>query len=105
MNCILASLCAFSFVLLTTASAFAAARPPKYDGASDADAREYQTVGKAVVSPDGKFFLYEWMKPYNWKRDTKGLPRAAANRLQTLIYKVDTDYTPPESQYLFHPES
>src|SRR6266699_1958471 len=94
-----------SSCVLAAAGALAATKPVKYDDASDAEVREYQTVGKAIVSPDGKFFVYDWMKPYNWKRNTEGLPLSAANRMQTLIYKVDADYTPSESHYLFYPQS
>jgi hypothetical protein len=75
------------------------------EGANDAQVREYQALGKAIVSPDGRFFLYEWQKPFNWVRNTEGLPKTAANRMQTLIYKVETDYAPSESRYLFYPES
>src|SRR5579872_505707 len=75
------------------------------EGADDAQIREYQSVGKAIASPDGRFFLYEWQKPYNWIRKTKGLPKAAVNRMQTLIYKVETDTDSPTSEYLFYPQS
>jgi hypothetical protein len=67
--------------------------------------RAQQSLGRVIASPTGSFFLYEWMRPYNWVRDTGKLPGAAADRMQTWLYKVDVDITPTTSQYLFHPGS
>lgn len=43
-----------------------------------------------LVAPDGRFFLYEWCRPYDWTPEQAGTPVAAALRKQTLLYKVLT---------------
>jgi hypothetical protein len=101
---LIVGLCAASAALTAVGVCYAAGHP-KYDGASDVEVREFQTVGKAIVSPEGKFLLYEWVKPYSWTRDTNGLPKLAANRMQAIVFKVNIDYSPSESQYLFYPKS
>jgi len=40
--------------------------------------REKQTIGKVLVSPDGKFFLDEWRRPYSWDKDFDTLPANVA---------------------------
>jgi hypothetical protein len=92
---VFATLC-LSSVILGLASA-AEPRAP-----TDAEIRFKQAIGRAVVSPDGTYFVYEWMRPYNWVRDTGKLPAGPANRMQTWLYRVDIDRTPPNSEYLFY---
>jgi len=72
---------------------------------TDSEIRYRQTIGRALVSPDEQFFVYEWMRPYNWVRDTGSIPKAAAERMQTWLYRVDIDRTPANSEYLFFPGS
>jgi len=69
---------------------------------TDAEIRTKQAIGRALISPDGAYFVYEWMRPYNWVRDTGKLPAGAANRMQTWLYRVDIDRTPPNSEYPFY---
>lgn len=57
-----------------------------------------------IASPDGEFFLYEWMRPYNWVRDTKWLPPKTAERMQAWLYRVDVTYSDATSEYLFFPD-
>jgi len=67
--------------------------------------RARQRLGRVIVSPDGQFFLYEWMRPYNWLRDGGSLPTQVASRMQTWLYKVDVNRSPTTSQYVFFPGS
>ena len=67
--------------------------------------RTQQSIGRVILSPDGRFFLYEWSRPYSWTRDTRGLTKKVAQRQQTWLYKVDVEgQLPTTSQYLFHPD-
>lgn len=78
---------------------------PQVRAATDAEIKEYQSLGRVVTAPDGDFFLYEWSRPYNWAPDTKGIAPAATKRMQTWIYRVDTQISDATSRYLFHPGS
>jgi len=89
-----------SVVPLITNLAAAEARAP-----TDEEIRARQAIGRAIVSPDKQFFVYEWMRPYNWVRDTGPIPKAAAERMQTWLYRVDIDRSPPNSEYVFFPGS
>ncbi len=73
-------------------------RAPTHD-----EIRAKQALGRVITSPDGQFFVYEWMRPYNWVPETDWLPEKAGKRMQAWLYKVDTKYTPTTSYYLFHP--
>jgi hypothetical protein len=66
--------------------------------------RARQALGRALISPDGKFFVYEWMRPYNWVRDTGSIPAGAAGRMQTWLYRVDVSHSPANSEYVFFPD-
>jgi hypothetical protein len=107
-NTFLAMLCAAPFALTAQGASLgksgrqskAEAKAPTYE-----EIRAQQNLGRVIASPTGSFFLYEWMRPYNWVRDTGKLPAAAADRMQAWLYKVDVDITPTTSQYLFHPGS
>ena len=101
---ILALLCAAPFAAAATGATVGKSKSepkaPTYE-----EIRAQQSLGQVIAAPTGSFFLYEWMRPYNWVRDTGSLPSAAAERMQTWLYKVDVDITPTTSQYLFHPGS
>lgn len=70
---------------------------------SDQEIRAKQALGRAIASPDGKFFLYEWTRPYDWDRAFDSLPPNVPAHMQTWLYKVDTDLSPSSSEYLFYP--
>jgi hypothetical protein len=95
---LLATLCVSPLLL-----GLAAAVEPR--APTDAEIRYKQAIGRALVAPDGTFFVYEWMRPYNWVRDTGNIPKPAAERMQTWLYRVDIDRTPPNSEYVFFPGS
>ena len=101
---LLAVLCAAPFAMTAQAATASKSKSepkaPTYE-----EIRAQQSLGRVIASPSGSFFLYEWMRPYNWVRDTGKLPSATADRMQAWLYKVDVDITPTTSQYLFHPGS
>jgi hypothetical protein len=70
---------------------------------TDAEIRHRQAIGRALVAPNGRFFVYEWMRPYGWVRDTGSLPKHAVERMQTWLYRVEAGRTPPTSEYVFFP--
>jgi hypothetical protein len=79
---------------LATNAAVAAIAPddaltsPQTRGATHDEIRKHQTLGRFVVSPDGRFLAYEWSRPYDWAPDSSGLPKEIAVRQQTFLYKV-----------------
>jgi hypothetical protein len=72
-------------------------------GASDAEIRAQQNLGRVLVAHDGRFVLFEWLRPYEWTPGTEGLAPAVAARPQAWLYRVDTDEPSAISEYLFHP--
>jgi len=93
--------CCLAFHVLRTPSYGQADKPV---APSDNEIRAKQTLGRAIASPDDKFFLYEWSRPYNWLRDLGSLPPNVAQHMQTWLYKVDVNQSPPTSEYVFFPE-
>jgi hypothetical protein len=47
-----------------------------------------QTIGRVVITPNGKFVIYEWQRPYAWVPSARSVDTKAARRLQTTIFKV-----------------
>jgi hypothetical protein len=92
-----------AFCISSCIVGLAAAAEPR--APTDAEIRYKQAIGSALVSPDKQFFVFEWLRPYNWVRDTGKIPKPAAERMQTWIYRVDIDRTPPNSEYVFFPGS
>lgn len=78
---------------------------PQKRAATYEEIHQYQDLGRFVVAPGSNFFLYEWSRPYEWAPDVDWLAPAAAKRMQTWIYKVDTNISSTTSEYLFHPSS
>jgi hypothetical protein len=71
-----------------------------------ADSYALQAVGRVQVSSDGKFFVYEWGRPYlNWAPDLGWIRPRAASRLQTFLFVVDLTNPHPSSEYLFYPNA
>jgi hypothetical protein len=67
--------------------------------------RAQQTIGKTLVSPDGKFFIYEWRRPYDWDKDFGQLPPNVAGHQQSWLYFVEPEISATDSKYLFLYES
>jgi hypothetical protein len=76
---------------------------PQKRGATFDEIHLLQALGRVQLDPAGRFFLYEWSRPYDWAPDATGLPAAAGARKQTFMYKVDTTAGNPTSQLLFQP--
>jgi hypothetical protein len=82
---------------------------PQKRGAVYDEIRKHQTLGRMLAARDGGFFIYEWQRPYDWAPSTKGISPAAAGRMQTFIYRVETSfdrlkaYVKPTSEPIFYP--
>jgi hypothetical protein len=80
-------------------------KAPQTKPATYADIHAQQSLGRVIVAPDGKFFLFEWGKPYlNWVPDTDWMAPSAARRLETTLFRLDVidDYQ-PKAQLIFPP--
>lgn len=51
-------------------------------------ARSGQSIGRVSIAPDASVILYEWLRPYDWKRDTTGLAAGPAKRDMAWLYQV-----------------
>lgn len=79
---------------------------PQTKAASYVDVHAQQALGRTIAANDGKFFLYEWGRPYlNWAPDAAWIAPRAARRMQTFLYKVDMSAREPTSEYLFYPKA
>jgi hypothetical protein len=55
----------------------------RLSGASYSDIRKNQYIGSVVSAPNGRFFLYEWSRPYTWQPPAGDLPAEVHLRLHT----------------------
>lgn len=79
---------------------------PQVKPGTYADVHSLQGVGRVEASSDGRFFVYEWGRPYlNWVPQTRWMAPKAARRLQTFLYKVDLTRPGSTSEYLFYPNA
>ena len=98
------------FLVALLVAAFAPAfpaTPPVYAAASSAvaveEARAKQAVGRAIASPDGRYFIYEWLRPRAWTQESPAARGPDPARMQAWLYKVDATSPRNTSEYLFIP--
>jgi hypothetical protein len=90
----------FMMALLATASVPSQAAVAETHSDEFSVVRKTQSLGRVIADPAGKFFIYEWQRPFDWNPEGKGLPPEVGNRLQTMLYRVRTpsrssQYSPP----------
>lgn len=97
---------ALAVLMAWVTQAPAATQPAGSQTGSYADMHTRQAIGRVAVSSDGRFFVYEWARPYlGWVPETKWMKPGAAKRLQTFLYEVDLEEDEPTSEYLFYPNA
>ena len=79
-------------------------KEPQRRPAAYTNVKAQQSLGRIVLTPDGKTILFEWGRPYlNWTPDVSWIAPAAARRLETALFIVDLTADKPVADYLVYP--
>lgn len=104
----LAFLTTQQFPSVTRAAAVTMSKEPQTRAATFEEMHALQQLGRIIVDPSGRYFLFEWARPYSWLPTWGKLPTTVRRRAHTFLYKVETpdvwsEYDAPTTQALLPP--
>src|SRR5262245_20972202 len=98
------SILKFSFRLLAvSACACLAAESQTMPLPTMDQVRAKQALGRFVISPTGRFFLYEWSRPNSFYPNDSGVEPSVSNRMETTLFLVNATLERATSEYLILP--